>query len=84
MKLIYNTIVQYSNTLTLYNIDPGIQPVNNLNITNPNNTANFNNYISNSDSTYTFNYGSNVVLSLYNPAFNLSNVNQSYSIYQIQ
>lgn len=84
LKLIYNTIVQYSNTLTLYNIDPGIQPVNNLNITNPNNTANFNNYISNSDSTYTFNYGSNVVLSLYNPAFNLSNVNQSYSIYQIQ
>ncbi|MBQ5500817.1 MAG: hypothetical protein IIT81_01210, partial [Mycoplasmataceae bacterium] len=84
LKLIYNTIVQYSNTLTLYNIDPGIQPLNNLNITNPNNTANFNNYISNSDSTYTFNYGSNVVLSLYNPAFNLSNVNQSYSINQIQ
>ena len=84
LKLIYNTIVQYSNTLTLYNIDPGIQTLNNLNIVNPNNTANFNNYISNSDSTYTFNYGSNVVLSLYNPAFNLSAVNQSYSIYQIQ
>ncbi|MBO6041978.1 hypothetical protein J6P52_02225 [bacterium] len=78
LELIYNTIVQYSNTLTLYNIDPGIQPINNLNITNPNNTTNFNDYISNSDSTYNFNYGSNVVLSLYNPAFNLSTVNQTY------
>ncbi|MBO6022134.1 hypothetical protein J6P68_04890 [bacterium] len=75
LELIYNTIPtipQYSNTLTLYNIDPSIQPLNNLNITTSNNTANVNNYISNSDSTYNFNYGSNVVLNLYNPAFNLN------------
>ena len=84
LELIYNTIPtipQYSNTLTLYNIDPSIQPLNNLNITTSNNTANVNNYISNSDSTYNFNYGSNVVLNLYNPAFNL---NPLYWIHQIQ
>ena len=78
LKFVYNTIVQYSNTLTLYNIDPTLQVANNLNINNSNN------FISDTDSTYTFNYGSNVALSLYNPAFNLSTVNQSYSIYQIQ
>ena len=84
LEYTYNTIIQYSNILTLYNIDPTIQPDNNVNISNLNNTLNSNNFITNNNSTYIYNYGSDAVLSLYNPAFNLKSINQDYSIQQIQ
>ncbi|MBO6104061.1 hypothetical protein J6P04_03375 [bacterium] len=75
MKYVYNSIISYSNTLTIYQIDPTVTPVTTLN-----NSGTGNDYVSQSGSTYTYNYGSNAVLTLSNPALTRQS---EYSIYSV-
>ena len=75
LKYVYNSIVSYSNTLTIYQIDPTIVPVSGLN-----SNDNANDYIKQNGNTYTYNYGSNACLTLSNPALTRQSL---YSIYSI-